>query len=139
MQNFPLLASFATGTFINSASWHSYTQQKLHCYYYYSFILGFRIKWSRALGASLLSLPVVVARAYLLVSSSPRRNTETLCTALLTEEHAWLLVRSGRTPIWTPSTAFCIIFQSHYNFIVHYFSITLNFFTHNTISIIIYV
>ncbi len=47
---------------------------------------------SRAFGTSSFCLPIVVARAGLLVSISSRRHTQALCTTLLTEEHAWLLV-----------------------------------------------
>lgn len=48
-----------------------------------------------------MGLPVVVARAYLLVAVNTRRNTEAFGTALLAEEHAWLLVRCRRAPIRT--------------------------------------
>jgi len=37
---------------------------------------------SRAHGSSFLGLPVIVARANLLVALSARRNTEALCAAL---------------------------------------------------------
>ena len=47
---------------------------------------------SRALGSSFLGLPVIVARANLLVAISARRNTEALGAALKAEKHAWLLV-----------------------------------------------
>jgi hypothetical protein len=47
---------------------------------------------SRALGCSFLSLPVIVARANLLVAISARRNTQALGAALEAEEHAWLLM-----------------------------------------------
>ena len=49
------------------------------------------IRSSRALGASPLGLPVVVAGTWLLVPISSSRHTQALGAALLAEEHAWLL------------------------------------------------
>lgn len=62
----------------------------------------------RAFGAPLLGLPVIVARAHLLVAISARRNTQARGAALETEEHAWLLVRCRRATIGTPRFALCM-------------------------------
>lgn len=62
----------------------------------------------RAFGSSLLGLPVVVARAHLLVAVSARRNTQTLGATLQAEEHAWLLVRCRRATIGTLWFAICM-------------------------------
>lgn len=53
---------------------------------------------SRALGASFLGLPVVVARADGFVPIIPRRHAQALIAALLTEEHAWLVVLGLAAP-----------------------------------------
>lgn len=46
----------------------------------------------RALGSSLLGLPVVVARADCLIPVVARRHTQALGTTLLTEKHACFVV-----------------------------------------------
>jgi len=88
---------------------HLYLQRRRHyaliCYNYYYFtdkaeICSVGLK-SRALGAALLSLPVIVARAYFFVSKRSRGNTQTCCAALFAEKQAWLSVRSCRTTIGT--------------------------------------
>lgn len=50
------------------------------------------VNYLGALGAAFLGLPIVVARACLLVAISAWRNTQASSTTLLTEEHAWFLV-----------------------------------------------
>lgn len=47
---------------------------------------------SRAFGSSTLGLPVVVAGAHRLVPIVARRDTQTLGTAFLAEEHAGLVI-----------------------------------------------
>ena len=59
----------------------------------------------RAFGSSFLGLPVVVARAHLLVANDARRNTFAFGTALLAEEHARLLVRCRRATVLTSRCA----------------------------------
>lgn len=54
--------------------------------------LGLSVRGSRALGAATLSLPVVVARAHLLVAVKARWDAQALGAALVAEEEAWLLV-----------------------------------------------
>lgn len=53
---------------------------------------------SRALRPSFLGLPVVVARAHSFIPIIPWGNAEALLAALLTEEHAWLMVLGLATP-----------------------------------------
>ena len=53
---------------------------------------------SRAFWSSLLSLPVVVARAHSFVTIETRGNTEALPAALLAEEHAWFVVLCPAAP-----------------------------------------
>eukprot|EP00252_Welwitschia_mirabilis_P021185 TRINITY_DN5355_c0_g1_i1.p3 TRINITY_DN5355_c0_g1~~TRINITY_DN5355_c0_g1_i1.p3 ORF type:complete len:150 (-),score=11.07 TRINITY_DN5355_c0_g1_i1:68-517(-) len=54
---------------------------------------------SGTFGTALLSLPIVVARANLLVAVGAGRHAQAFCAALLTEEHAWLLVRRRRASV----------------------------------------
>lgn len=55
-------------------------------------------KVSRAFWASLLGLPVVVARANGFVAVKARGDTKTLFAALLAEEHAGLVVLGPAAP-----------------------------------------
>lgn len=52
----------------------------------------------RALGATFLGLPVVVARAHSFIAIIARWHAQALCAAFLTEEHAWLLVLGSTAP-----------------------------------------
>jgi len=56
------------------------------------------MKRLRALGASSLGLPVVVARAHCFVPIIPWGHTQALPTTLLTEKHAGLVVLGPATP-----------------------------------------
>ena len=47
---------------------------------------------SRAFWSTFLGLPVVVARAHPFIPIKPRRHTQALVAALLTEEHAGLVI-----------------------------------------------
>jgi len=51
-----------------------------------------------AFGASFLGLPVVVAGADSFVAIETWGHTQALCTTLVAEEQAWLLVLSFRAP-----------------------------------------
>lgn len=53
---------------------------------------------SRALGASFLGLPVVVARAHSFVPIIPWGHTQALFATFLTEEHAGLMVLGLAAP-----------------------------------------
>lgn len=46
----------------------------------------------RTFRTSFLGLPVVVARTHRFIPIKSRRHTQAFAAALLTEEHAWLMV-----------------------------------------------